>query len=77
MKITYDKVADAIYFYLRKSKVAKTICVNKHVNLDVDKDGEIIGIELLYTSSQQGKELEKNIRNGVPIEVISSAPVGV
>ena len=25
MKITYDKVADAMYIYLNKAKVAKTI----------------------------------------------------
>jgi uncharacterized protein YuzE len=74
MKINYDKVADAIYFTVRKGEVAKTISVNEYLKADIDKNGETIGIEILDASSEQGAELEKNIRNGVPIEVISSTP---
>ena len=33
--------------------------------------------ELLEVSSQQGSELENNIRNGVPVEIVTRAPVTV
>ena len=75
MKINYDKVADAIYFTIRKGVVAKTISVNEYLKADLDKNGETIGIEILDASSEQGAELEKNIRNGVPVEIVSSTPV--
>lgn len=75
MKINYDKVADAIYFTVKQGKVVDTIAISEYMNADIDKDGETIGIELLNASSQQGSELEKNIRNGIPVEVISSTPL--
>lgn len=75
MKITYDKIADAMYFYIKKGVIDNTICVNQYINVDVDKNGETIGIELLYVSSKQGSELKKNIKNGVPIEVLSGTTV--
>jgi uncharacterized protein YuzE len=75
MKINYDKVADAIYFTIRKGEVVKTVSVNEYLKADLDKNGETIGIEILDASSKQGSELEKNIRNGVPVEIISSTPV--
>lgn len=77
MKINYDKVADAIYFTLKKGKVVKTVPVNEHVNIDMDANGSTIGIELLEASSQQGSELQKNIRNGVRIEITEQTPVMV
>jgi uncharacterized protein YuzE len=75
MKINYDKVADAIYFTVKKGEVAKTVSINEYLKADLDKNGETIGIEILDASSAQGSELEKNIRNGVPVEIISSTPV--
>jgi uncharacterized protein YuzE len=75
MKLNYDKVADAIYFTVKKGEVAKTVSINEYLKADLDKNGETIGIEILEASSEQGSELEKNIRNGVPVEIISSTPV--
>jgi uncharacterized protein YuzE len=74
MKINYDKVADAIYFCIKAGKVAKTIPVNQHLNIDVDNNGETIGIELLEASSKQGLELEKMVRTGVPVSIINGTP---
>ena len=75
MKINYDKVADAIYFTLKKGKIAKTVPVNEHLNIDVDANGSTIGIELLEASSEQGSELQKNLLNGVPVEIVEQTPV--
>lgn len=75
MKINYDKVADAIYFSIKIGKLAKTIPVNEHLNIDVDSRGETIGIELLEASSKQGSELEKMVRTGVPVNIINGTPI--
>ena len=77
MKINYDKVANAIYFTVSAGKVEKSVRVNDRLVVDVSKDGNIIGMELLDASSKQGEELEKNIRQGVPINIVSSTPFAV
>jgi uncharacterized protein YuzE len=52
--ITYDPDIDAFYIYFDKSKqnkknvVAKTIDMGDYRYLDVDKDGKVIGLEILF-----------------------------
>lgn len=75
MKINYDKIADAIYFIVSMEKIEKSVRVNDRLVVDISKDGNIVGIELLDASSKQGEELEKNLRQGVPISIVSSTPV--
>ena len=75
MKINYDKMADAIYFNVSAEKVEKSVRVNDRLIVDMSKDGSIVGMELLDASSKQGEELEKNLRQGVPINITSSVPV--
>lgn len=75
MKINYDKIADAIYFAIKKGKIVKTLPVSECLNIDLDKNGEAIGVELLNASSKQGLELEKSIKNGIPVSVIAGTPV--
>lgn len=58
MKITYDRDADAAYIYLISidpGQVARTYScdpgeVNGMINLDFDKNGVLIGIEILDAS---------------------------
>ena len=50
MKITYDKEADAAYIYFKEvspEEVSQTISLNDSVNIDLDKDGKTLGIEIL------------------------------
>lgn len=75
MQINYDKIADAIYFKVSSGKVNKSIRMNDRLVVDVSKDGNIVGMELLDASSKQGEELEKNILQGVPINIVSRTPV--
>ncbi len=76
MKITYDKIADAAYMVLRKGKVAKTVEMSESVIIDLDKKGNLLGIEMLSASKQLPKEgLTKNVAAGIPIEIVSSTPV--
>lgn len=69
MKITYDKRADAVYIYLvtnlgprevKKTYPCDPIEVNGMINLDFDKEGRLVGIEILGAKSKLPKEfLEK------------------
>jgi len=52
MKISYDKIADALYIYLRSGKVAKTKKVTSRLLIDMDKKGNVLGIEMLDVSHQ-------------------------
>lgn len=61
MKFEYDKEADAAYIYIeypiKDSGVKKTISLNENIILDFDKDGKLIGVEVLDAS----KVLNKNV----------------
>ncbi len=66
MKIEYDKNADAAYIYFKEildSEVVQTISLNDSVNIDLDKDGRTLGIEILDAS--------KNL----PVSAIKSAVI--
>jgi len=47
--IEYDKDANAFYVRLSTNKVTKTIPYGSDNFIDVDKDGKIVGIEVLNT----------------------------
>ncbi len=62
MKITYDSDADAMYIYLdEEGKVNKTKEISKDILVDYDKDGKIIGIELLFVKEKR-PDLLKQIK---------------
>ena len=48
MKITLDKVANAGYIKISNNKINKTVSVSDYCNVDIDKEGAIVGIELLF-----------------------------
>ena len=78
MKINYDKIADAVYFSLTKGKVASTVEMDDRLIVDLDKTGNIIGIELLDASTQMGtgaNSLEKIVRTGIPVHISSGTPI--
>lgn len=60
MRIEIDKEVDAAYIYLdetSKEKASfKTIEVNNNIILDFDKEGKLIGIEILNASKNFSKE---------------------
>jgi len=76
MKIDYDTVADAIYFTIKPGKkVSKTVKVDDCLMVDLSARGDVVGMELLDASSSQGQTLQKNIKNGIPININSSTPI--
>lgn len=69
MKIQYDKEADAMYIYLKHAKIVKTIKMKDRLIVDIDKDGKIVGLEILDMSSQIPKNKIGQIEIGMPVAV--------
>lgn len=47
MKIEYDKEVDALYVRLQEKYVDRTVEIEDGLNIDLDEDGKLIGIEIL------------------------------
>lgn len=67
MKITYDKKVDAMYIKLRVGNYNHTKKVTDDILVDVNKKGEILGLEILDASRNIGKVKKEKI----PIEFTS------
>lgn len=65
MEISYDKEADAMYIEFRKGDFARNKKIDDFTIIDLDKDDNILGIELLDASKRIPREsLSKvNVRN--------------
>ena len=47
MRIEYDKEVDALYVRLQETYVARTVEIEEGLNLDLDENGKLIGLEIL------------------------------
>jgi len=56
MHITYDPEADAMAIILCKGTVEETLIVTDNVNVDVDKEGRPLCIEILSVHEQLGSD---------------------
>lgn len=63
VQIEYEQKADAMYIWLRKAKYDISKELAENVVIDLDKNGRIIGIEVLDASKSLGKELVTKIVN--------------
>ncbi len=52
MEISYDKDADAMYIEFRKGEFAKNKKIDDFTIIDLDKEDNILGIELLEVSKK-------------------------
>ena len=68
MKIKYDPDADAMYLTLRKDKVASTKEIDENTIIDFDKNGQVIGIEILFV-----KERNPSLLKELQVEKLISA----
>lgn len=72
MKIEYDPVRDLLYLYFASPdiKAAETITIKTGVNADFDKNGKLIGLEIIEALELIGKGIEFTLP-----EVVSSKKV--
>jgi uncharacterized protein YuzE len=47
MRIEYDREVDALYIRLQQKYVARTVEIEEGLNLDLDENGKLIGLEIL------------------------------
>jgi uncharacterized protein YuzE len=61
VRVEYDEKSDAMYIWLRKAKYDISEELAENVVLDLDKNGRIIGIEVLDASKNLGKDIVTRI----------------
>ena len=69
MEITFDKEADALYIQFSEGDFASNKKIDKETIIDLDKDENILGIELLNVS----KRISKNFLSDVRVKNLVSA----
>ena len=47
MRIEYDSDIDALYIHMQEKYVDRTVEIEEGLNLDLDKKGRLIGLEVL------------------------------
>jgi len=66
MKIKYDSEVDALYIELRDILAVKNIDIEEGVTIDLDKDGHIVGIEILDAQEKLKGSLAQLEINEIP-----------
>lgn len=61
MKINYDKTADAVYIQIKKGVTKKTVRFADLIFADLDKNGNVLGVEILKASLKLKKDLKSVI----------------
>ena len=56
MNISYDKEGDTLYIEFRKGTFAENTKVNDFTIIDLDKNGNILGMEIIDASKRIPKE---------------------
>lgn len=67
MNISYDSETDVLYIRLKdKSKFSKSKKINDNTIIDIDKNGEFLGIEVLFASDRY--DIQKFIIENLPVQ---------
>lgn len=66
MKVTYDPEADAMYIYLKKGEINVTKELDENTLIDINKAGEILGIEILFVK-ERNPDLLKELKDQILI----------
>lgn len=61
MNIKYDPEADALYIKLTGAKVDHTKEIDENTIIDYDKEGRVIGVELLFVK-ERNPEILKEVK---------------
>lgn len=49
--LTYDRDANALYIRFSTNRIEETVILSDSVYVDVDRDGEPVGFEILHAAS--------------------------
>ena len=59
MRLTYDSEADALYFSITSREVHQTKHVDENTLVDLDKEGNVIGVEVLFVKERMPEFIAK------------------
>lgn len=81
MKVSYDKSVDAKYVTIKSGKVSETKPLNEWLFVDLNKKGQILGVEILDASRNvvhiytDGREvIYLNYEEGAPSLSLNNVP---
>jgi len=61
MRVEYDRDVDALYIKIQEKKVSHTKEIEEGINLNIDNDGKIIGLEIIGATERYSP---KDLFNG-------------
>ena len=67
MKVEYDDESNILYLKLREGKIAETRLLAEDVYVDVDENGDIVGIEIWNASRNVIEELARVIAERIKL----------
>ena len=56
MKIEYDQEVDAFYIRIQEKDVAKTKEIEEGINIDIDEEGKLIGLEIIGAKERYNRK---------------------
>ena len=56
MKIEYDKEVDALYIRIQEKEVFRTKELEEGINLDIDEEGKLIGLEIIGATERYNQK---------------------
>lgn len=73
MKVEYDGEVDALYIRIQKKKVSRTKELEDGINVDLDENGRLIGLEIIgATERYQARDIfTLSTENLVPKKIAS------
>ena len=71
MKIQYDKQADALYIYIGKGGVKKTVRAGKNVLVDLGSKDRVLGVEFYKISRSVPEKKLQSISFEMPLGALS------
>lgn len=67
MKIQYDKQADALYIYIGKGRIKKTLKAGKNILVDLGGKDRVIGVEFYKISRSVQPEKLQSVSVELPV----------
>ncbi len=68
MKVSYDRVADAIYIYLTSAKIVESETIYPDLVYDYDENNLLVGVEILGIQKRTSEQL-KDLLNALTPEI--------
>lgn len=76
MKINYDPEVDALYVEFRGISAVKNIDIEEGVSVDLDKDGHLVGIEILDARERLKEDLLGFEFAQIPLQRVKAKAIG-